>query len=104
MGAVHKSVTFRCMFMLVQLNNCVVCGSNLKRGHSGDRCLSSSILFKYECSMGQSIGAVFTTGCPSWRQLHAYCIYINKTTIISGTGKQNHIDINMQQSNQIIYI
>ena len=30
----------------------VVCGSDLQRGHSGDRCLSSSILFKYECSMG----------------------------------------------------
>ena len=39
--------------MLVQLNKCiVVCGSDLQRGHSGDGCLSSSILFKYECSMG----------------------------------------------------
>ena len=38
--------------MLVQLNKCVVCGSDLQRGHSCDRCLSSSILFKYECSMG----------------------------------------------------
>ena len=39
--------------MLVQLNKCVVvCGSDLQRGHSGDRCSSSSILFKYECSMG----------------------------------------------------
>ena len=39
--------------MLVQLNKCVdVCGSDLQRGHSGDRCLASSILFKYECSMG----------------------------------------------------
>ena len=38
--------------MLVQLNKCVVvCGSDLQRGHSGDGCLSSSILFKYECSM-----------------------------------------------------
>ena len=36
--------------MLVQLNKCVVL--ICKRGHSGDRCLSSSILFKYECSMG----------------------------------------------------
>ena len=35
--------------MLVQLNKCVVvCGSDLQRGHSGDGCLSSSILFKYE--------------------------------------------------------
>ena len=33
--------------MLVQLNKCVVvCGSDLQRGISGDRCLSSSILFK----------------------------------------------------------
>ena len=31
---------------------CCVCGSDLQRGHSGDWCLSSSILFKYECSMG----------------------------------------------------
>ena len=29
-----------------------VCGSDLQRGHSGDGCLSSSILFKYERSMG----------------------------------------------------
>ena len=38
--------------MLVQLNKCVVCGSDLQRGHSGDGCLSSSILFKYERSRG----------------------------------------------------
>ena len=38
--------------MLVQLKKCVVCGSDLQRGHSGDGCLSSSILFKYECSRG----------------------------------------------------
>ena len=39
--------------MLVQLNKCIVmCGSDLQRGHSGEGCLSSSILFKYECSMG----------------------------------------------------
>ena len=36
-GAVHKSVTFSCVFMLVQLNKCVVvCGSDLQRGHSAD--------------------------------------------------------------------
>ena len=29
-----------------------VCCSDLQRGHSGDGYLSSSILFKYECSMG----------------------------------------------------
>ena len=65
-GAVHKSMIFRCVFMLVQLNKwAVVCGSDMQRGHSGDGCLSSLILFKYECSMervcselGQS-----TTGC-----------------------------------------
>ena len=51
-GAVHNSVTFRCVFMLVQLNKCVVCGSDLKRGHSCDGCLSSSILFEYEHSKG----------------------------------------------------
>ena len=45
-GVVHKSVTFSCVFMLVQLNKCVVvCGSDLQRGNSGDCCLS--ILFKY---------------------------------------------------------
>ena len=42
--------------MLVQLNKCVVvCGSHLQRGHSGYRCLSSLILFKYECSMGHCL-------------------------------------------------
>ena len=39
--------------MLVRLNKCVVvCGSDLQRGRSSDRCLSLSILFKYESSMG----------------------------------------------------
>ena len=39
--------------MLVQLNKCVVvCGSDLQRGHSGDGCLTSSILFKYERCRG----------------------------------------------------
>ena len=53
MGDVHKFVTFSCVFMLVPLNKCVVvCGSDLQRGHSGDGCLSSSILFKYERSRG----------------------------------------------------
>ena len=51
-GAVHKSVACSCVFMLVQLNKCVVCGSNLQRAHSGDGCLSLSILFKYERCKG----------------------------------------------------
>ena len=39
--------------LTVQLNKCVVvCGSVLQRGHSGDGCLTSSILFKYERSRG----------------------------------------------------
>ena len=39
--------------MLVQLNKCVVvCGSDLQRGNSGDGCLFSSILSKYESSRG----------------------------------------------------
>ena len=39
--------------MFVQLNKCVVVGrSVLQRGHSGDGCLTSSILFKYERSRG----------------------------------------------------
>ena len=38
--------------MLVPLNKCVVCGSDLQRGNSGDGCLTSSILFKYERSRG----------------------------------------------------
>ena len=39
--------------MLVHLNKCVVvCGSDLQRGHSGDGYLSSSMLLKYERSMG----------------------------------------------------
>ena len=38
--------------MFGQLNKCVVvCGSVLQRGHSGDGCLTSSLLFKYERSM-----------------------------------------------------
>ena len=42
--------------MLVQLKNCVVCGSDFKRGHSGDRCLISSNLFKHERSRGHLFG------------------------------------------------
>ena len=39
--------------MFALLNMCVVvCGSVLQRGHSGDGCLNSSILFKYERSQG----------------------------------------------------
>ena len=39
--------------MFVQLNKCVVaCGSALQRGHSGDGCLTLTILFKYERSRG----------------------------------------------------
>ena len=51
MGAVHKSMTCSWLFMFVQLNKrVVVCGSVLQRGHSGDGCLTLSILFKYERS------------------------------------------------------
>ena len=38
--------------MLVQLNKCVVCGSDLQREHSSDGDLTSSIVFKYERSRG----------------------------------------------------
>ena len=49
----EKSVTCSCVFKLVQLNKCVVvCGSDLQRGHCGDGCLTSSILYKYEHSRG----------------------------------------------------
>ena len=52
--------------MLVKLNRCVVvCGSDLQRGHSGDRCMSSSILFKYESSMGHS----FVLSCARVRRV-----------------------------------
>ena len=41
------------MCLFVQWNKCVaVCGSVLQREHSGDGCLTSSILFKYERSRG----------------------------------------------------
>ena len=41
------------LVVLVQLNKCVVVyGSDLQRGHSGDGCLTLSILFKYERSRG----------------------------------------------------
>ena len=47
-------MTCSCVSMCVQLIKCVVvCGSVLQRGHSGDGCLTSSILFKYERSRGQ---------------------------------------------------
>ena len=39
--------------MFVHLNKCVgVCGSVLQRGHSGDGCSTSSILFQYERRRG----------------------------------------------------
>ena len=52
-----------------------MCGSGLQRGHSGDGCLSSSILFKYERSRGHlfvlssarirrvALGSVFSEQC-----------------------------------------
>ena len=52
---IHWILNFKYMIiiiMLIQLNKCVVCGSDLQRGHSGDGRLSSSILFKYESSRG----------------------------------------------------
>ena len=36
----------------VQLNKCVVCGSVLQRGNGCVGCLSSSIVFRYECRVG----------------------------------------------------
>ena len=46
-GAVYKSVTISCVLIFVQLNMCVVvCGSALHRGHSGEGCISASIVFK----------------------------------------------------------
>ena len=42
--------------MFVQFNKCVVvCGSVLQRGHSGDGCLTSAILFKYGRSRGHLV-------------------------------------------------
>ena len=41
-----------CVFILVQLNKYVVCVSDLQRGHNGDGCFSSSILFNNECRVG----------------------------------------------------
>ena len=39
--------------MFLQLKTCgVVCGSVLQRGHSGDGCLTSSILLEYARSRG----------------------------------------------------
>ena len=51
METIHKFVTLRCVFILVQLNKCVVCGCVFQTGHSGDGGLSTSILFK-ECRVG----------------------------------------------------
>ena len=63
--------------MFVQLNKCVVCGSVLQRGHSGDEYLTSSILFKYERSRGHLFvlsWASGTTGC-SGGVLFRECMY-----------------------------
>ena len=50
--------------MLVQFNKCVVvCGSDLQIGHSGNGCLSLSILFKYGTFVCSEVGQG-TTGCP----------------------------------------
>ena len=66
-GAVHKSATCSCVFMLVQLNKCVVvCGSDLQTGHSGDGCLTSSILVKYERSMGTFVCSELGQGTTGW--------------------------------------
>ena len=43
-----------------------MCGSDKQRGHSGDGCLSSSMLFKYKSSRGHLYvlsWARSTTGC-----------------------------------------
>ena len=37
----------------------VVCGSDLQRGHSGDGCLTSSILCKHERSRGHLVVDLF---------------------------------------------
>ena len=50
MGDVHKSVTLNCLFIFVQLNKCVLFG--FAKGHSGDGCLSSVVLFKSESRVG----------------------------------------------------
>ena len=42
-GTVHKPVTVCYMFMLGQLNKCLVCGSDFQRVYSGDGCLFPSI-------------------------------------------------------------
>ena len=50
----HKPMTVSGVFILMQLNKCgVVYDSVLQRVHSGDECLSSSTLFKYESRVGQ---------------------------------------------------
>ena len=65
-GTVHKSMTWSRVFILVQLNKCVVmCGSDFLRGHSGDGCLSSPI-FKNMKSQGTFVWSELgqgTTGC-----------------------------------------
>ena len=43
----------------------VVCGSDLQRGHSGDGCLTSSTLFKYERSRGNLF-------VPSWARVRPF--------------------------------
>ena len=43
----------------------VMCGSDMQRGHSGDGCLTSSILFKHERSRGH----LFVLSCVSVRRI-----------------------------------
>ena len=56
--------------MLVQLNKCVVmCGSDLRRWHGGDGCLSLTILFKYKSSRGIVCSLDLRKDPTRWRTL-----------------------------------
>ena len=72
--------------MLVPLNKFIgVCGSDFQTGHSGDGCLSLSILFKYESSMGHFwflhlLSSLFSStyniwlNSMFWRNLHSVLV------------------------------
>ena len=51
---------------------CFVCGSDLQRGHSGDGCLTLSILFKY----ARSRGHLFVLSWAGVREWYCVCDFV----------------------------
>ena len=72
------------MVSLVQLNKCVVvCGSVLQMGHSGDGCLSSTIVFKYECRVGLFFNIIICSGKCCFRTIYVEWYGVCNFVVIS---------------------